>query len=1095
MFLPSDIAVVTDEADNCTAAPTVAFVGDVSDGNTCPEVITRTYSVTDDCGNAINVTQTITVDDTTVPTFTAPADITINADLNCNYDASVGNTVDVTDEADNCSVGLNATFVDVTVAGACPGAQVITRTWSLIDDCGNAVADQVQTITVEDNSGPVLVQGSIDPHYTTVAAAEAAAMAATTATDNCSVNLTSMVATVGNCPATITVTFTDECGNSSDAIYTTDIHDIVLNPQIAFQPVCVGGSVLVQGNASGGSAPLTHLWTIDLSSSATGSFLSATNLPDAIVQGYTPGTLVLNYTVTDNNGCSTASLVNVTMDGSCAQFGIVDPCDCKNDASVDGDNGSFLEVVAVTGAGGNALPAGQIWTVQTITGAYTEDAVAGPGATGAPIAIGTTLTYDSGDENYSLTFDHVDAQGYTVTVEGPNAPGTPGNYFLSVANTCFYPHPVIVAPLTVCTGSSSFIVEVQGVDAGANVQASPFDTDGDDTTTESVNWLNGVTGEVDPGANDFPGGVVTIYYHYDAPDAPGTSSPGCGLTVSFTMNSNNMPPLAASAAVVGNVSCFDGSDGSANVTVNGGSPGYTYLWNNGETTVSINNLTEGVYEVTATDAFGCTAAASAVISEPSQLTATITAQTNVMCNGANTGSATVSAAGGTTDYEYLWSNSQTDATATGLGAGVHTVTVTDENDCTAVASVSITQPTGLLAEITTTTNTSCFGAADGTATVNATGGTTPYAYEWPNSQTTATATGLAAGTYEVTVTDENDCTATVIATIVEGVAIDIANITDLLLCPGESIGDILLTSIPANADVSFIWTGGAALGLADGGPVTGLNSAIPGFTASTTEGSATVTVTATLLTCTATEDFSITINDATAPAMTCPADITVGNDVDQCGAHVTFALPTATDNCGNVTVTQTDGLFSGALFPVGDSDVTFTADDNNGNETTCEFTVTVSDDQTPTAVCQDITVDLDASGNASIVAADVDGGSSDNCPAGLTLAISTNTFDCDNMGDNNVTLTVTDGNSNGSSCVATVTVRDVTAPSFSCPAAITLASCTDVVPDVLSGISDEADNCGVADTSRKTRFSGFVLRWSNNHHRNGHGCERQHEHL
>ena len=60
-----DITVVTDEADNCTASPTVAFVSDVSDGNTCPEVITRTYSVTDDCGNSINVTQTITIDDTT----------------------------------------------------------------------------------------------------------------------------------------------------------------------------------------------------------------------------------------------------------------------------------------------------------------------------------------------------------------------------------------------------------------------------------------------------------------------------------------------------------------------------------------------------------------------------------------------------------------------------------------------------------------------------------------------------------------------------------------------------------------------------------------------------------------------------------------------------------------------------------------------------------------------------------------------------------------------------------------------------------------------------------------------------------------------
>jgi hypothetical protein len=208
------------------------------------------------------------------------------------------------------------------------------------------------------------------------------------------------------------------------------------------------------------------------------------------------------------------------------------------------------------------------------------------------------------------------------------------------------------------------------------------------------------------------------------------------------------------------------------------------------------------------------------------------------------------------------------------------------------------------------------------------------------------------------------------------------------------------------------------------------------------------------------------MTDDTDPVIACPANIAVGTDVDACDAVVTYSIPTATDDCPGVTVALTGGLASGAAFPLGINTVEYTATDAAGNETTCAFTVTVSDDQTPTAVCQDITVDLDASGNASIVAADLDGGSSDNCPAGLTLAINTNTFDCDNTGDNNVTLTVTDGNGNGSSCVATVTVRDVTAPSFSCPAAITLASCTDVVPDVLSGISDEADNCGVPTLSQ-----------------------------
>ena len=77
----------------------------------------------------------------------------ITSDATCAYDASVGVTGDVTDEADNCSVGLNATYVDA-VDNTDPCNIIITRTWSLTDDCGNAAADQVQTITVQDNIAP-----------------------------------------------------------------------------------------------------------------------------------------------------------------------------------------------------------------------------------------------------------------------------------------------------------------------------------------------------------------------------------------------------------------------------------------------------------------------------------------------------------------------------------------------------------------------------------------------------------------------------------------------------------------------------------------------------------------------------------------------------------------------------------------------------------------------------------------------------------------------------------------------------------------------------------------------------------------------------
>ena len=111
-----------------------------------------TFKATDDCGNYSETQATFTIEDTTAPTFTAPAD----TDLDCADDTSIANTGDVIDEADNCSTELDAQYTDETIAGNCDGNYVILRTWSLVDNCGNEADDQVQTITVTDTTAPVL---------------------------------------------------------------------------------------------------------------------------------------------------------------------------------------------------------------------------------------------------------------------------------------------------------------------------------------------------------------------------------------------------------------------------------------------------------------------------------------------------------------------------------------------------------------------------------------------------------------------------------------------------------------------------------------------------------------------------------------------------------------------------------------------------------------------------------------------------------------------------------------------------------------------------------------------------------------------------
>src|SRR5690606_336357 len=144
---------VTDETDNCSSDLEATYTDSIAVGN-CPNesVITRTWSSTDACGNTTELTQTITVMDTTAPTFTVPADVTIE----CGQDTSdLVLTGNVTDEADNCATGIDATFTDTVAAGSCPNESIITRTWTLDDGCGN-ITTQVQSLTVIDTTGPTL---------------------------------------------------------------------------------------------------------------------------------------------------------------------------------------------------------------------------------------------------------------------------------------------------------------------------------------------------------------------------------------------------------------------------------------------------------------------------------------------------------------------------------------------------------------------------------------------------------------------------------------------------------------------------------------------------------------------------------------------------------------------------------------------------------------------------------------------------------------------------------------------------------------------------------------------------------------------------
>ncbi|MBE8726403.1 T9SS type A sorting domain-containing protein [Flavobacterium hungaricum] len=293
----------------------------------------------------------------------------------------------------------------------------------------------------------------------------------------------------------------------------------------------------------------------------------------------------------------------------------------------------------------------------------------------------------------------------------------------------------------------------------------------------------------------------------------------CSKTQSFTIAE---PDALTASASKTDVSCNGGSNGSATVSVTGGTGTYTYAWSpSGGTNETASGLSAGTYTVLIKDSNLCETTASVTIAEPALLTATIE-KTDVLCNQANNGTATVIPSGGTGTYTYSWSPSGgTAATAAGLSPNTYSVTVTDANGCFVTASVQITEPAPLSAA-DTQTNVSCKGGNDGTASVAASGGTGNYSYLWaPSGGTAATATGLTAGTYTVTITDENSCSLTNTILITEPDTLKLTATVEEVSCYKGNNGSATVNVTGGTGSYTYSWapsggTAATATGLAAG---------------------------------------------------------------------------------------------------------------------------------------------------------------------------------------------------------------------------------------------------------------------------------------
>jgi PKD repeat protein len=290
-----------------------------------------------------------------------------------------------------------------------------------------------------------------------------------------------------------------------------------------------------------------------------------------------------------------------------------------------------------------------------------------------------------------------------------------------------------------------------------------------------------------------------------------TNSEGCSATASATLTN---PSVISISGTVNGPLCSGSANGSITVTATGGTGTKTFNWNTTAMGSTLSNVGPGTYTVMATDANGCTATQSFTISAPSALTMSgiVTPPT---CAASNNGSIAISSAGGTGPRSVSWNTGATGATLNGLGPGSYAATVTDANGCSVGQTFTITAPS-VVALSGNVTQPLCAGGTGGSITINATGGTGNKSIAWSNGQSGNTISNIASGTYTATATDANGCAASQSFTIAAPTAITLSAVVTNATCAGGSNGTIVVSASGGTGNKTFTWSNGASGSTASG---------------------------------------------------------------------------------------------------------------------------------------------------------------------------------------------------------------------------------------------------------------------------------------
>jgi gliding motility-associated-like protein len=756
--------------------------------------------------------------------------------------------------------GLSDGNIDLTVGGGNPG---YTYSWSngaISQDLSNLPAG-TYNVTVTD------VNGCTIPSTITLTQPAVLTQAITSPTFPSGTNISCFGLTDGSVDLTIgggnpgytyswsngsTTQDLSTIGAGTYSVTVTDVNGCTIPSTITLtQPTLLTQSITAATYPSGTNISCFGLsdGSIDLSIAGGNPGYTYTWSNGATTQdlsGLVAGTY--NVTVTDINGCSIPSTITL-IQPTLLTSGVVpslypggfNVSGCLLDGSIDltvaGGNPGYSYVWS-NGSNNqdiSTLPAGTYTvTVTDLNGCQTTNTI----TLTQPIGMTQTIsafTYPSGtniscfglsDGSINLTIGGGVAS-YTyawsngaATEDLTNLPAGTYNVTVTDQNGCQIESSITLTQPTALTQE----VTAFTYPSGTNISCFGLSDGSVDLTTGGGSpgytylWSNGATTQ---DIASLPVGTYTVVV---------TDLNGCTIPSTITL----IQPTALTQGVTAftypsgtNISCFGLSDGSVDLTIGGGNPGYNYLWSNGATTQDLSMIPVGTYSVVATDINGCTIPSTITLTEPTILTQTVTSPlfpsgTNISCFGMNDGSIDLTIGGGNPGYTYNWSTGATTQDLSTLIAGTYSVTVTDINGCTIPSTITLTEPTPIAQGITAATypsgtNISCFGLSDGSIDLTINGGNPTYTYLWSNGATTQDISGLPAGTYSVTVTDINGCTIPSAITLVQPTALTESSIAftypsgNNISCFGFSDGSVNLSIGGGSPGYTYLWNTGSTL--------------------------------------------------------------------------------------------------------------------------------------------------------------------------------------------------------------------------------------------------------------------------------------------